>query len=70
MYGKCEVSSRQHSIIVHTSKLWGSSLYGSHASFHSVAHPLKGNGTANTGQGQISHSTAFTFLSFVILGLQ
>lgn len=36
------VSGRQHSVFVHTSKLWGSGLYGSHASLHSVAHPLEG----------------------------
>lgn len=56
------VSGSQHSIFVHTSKLWGSSLYGSHTSFHSVAHPLEWNETANTDQGQISLPTSFPFL--------
>lgn len=62
MYVKYVVSGRQCAVFVHTSKLWGSGLYGSHTSFHSVAHSLEGYGTAKTDQGQIYHPTSLPFL--------
>lgn len=58
---KCPTSWQVYpnSAVIHTSKLWGSGLDGSHATSHSVAHPLQEVATANTDQCKFLVKTGY-----------